>query len=89
MALSAEMKDIGQVLLLMFALGLLLVILRKPISEGFTSSGASRCGMDFGPCEAGLKCVNGFCAQTEPKAAYDKEPVPLAPQGILSPLPYF
>jgi hypothetical protein len=86
MALSAEMKDIGQVLLLMFALGLLLVILRKPIAEGFSSGRASRCGMDFDPCEAGLKCVNGFCAQTEPKAAYEKELVPLLSEG--APVPY-
>ena len=89
MALTNEMKDIGRVLLLMFALGLLLVILGKPISEGFASGGSARCGVDLAPCDAGLKCINGFCAQTEPKAAYDKEPVRLAPQGILSPLPYF
>ena len=87
MALTNEMKDIGQVLLLMFALGLLLVILRKPIAEGFSGGGASRCGMDFGPCEAGLKCVNGFCAQTEPRAAYEKDPVPLLQGG--APVPYF
>jgi hypothetical protein len=87
MALTNEMKDIGQVLLLMFALGLLLVILRKPIAEGFSSGGANRCGIDLGPCEAGLKCVNGFCAQTEPREAYEKEPVPLLNQG--GSFPYF
>lgn len=89
MALTSEMKDIGQVLILMLILGLLLVFLRKPLSEGFASGGSARCGVDLGPCDAGLKCINGFCAKTEPKAAYDKEPVPLAPQGVLSPLPYF
>ena len=89
MALTNEMKDICRVLLLMFVLGLLLVILGKPICEGFASGGSTRCGVDLEPCGAGLKCINGFCAKTEPKAAYDKEPVPLAPQGVLSPLPYF
>jgi hypothetical protein len=84
MALTSEMKDIGQVLILMLILGLLLVFLRKPLSEGFTSGGSARCGVDLG-----LKCINGFCTLTEPKAAYDKQPVPLAPQGVLSPLPYF
>jgi len=79
------MKDIGCALTLMFVLGLLLLILRKPLSEGFTSDGAARCGVDMAPCDAGLKCVNGFCAKTEPRAAYDKEPVPLLPQGYSVP----
>ena len=85
MALTSEMKDIGCALALMFVLGLLLLILRKPIAEGFTDGGASRCGVDMAPCNSGLKCVNGFCAQTEPRAAYEKNPVPLLPQGYSVP----
>ena len=83
--MTGEMKDIGCALALMFVLGLLLVILRKPLAEGFYSGDATRCGVDMPPCANGLKCVNGFCADTAPRAAYDKDPVPLLPQGYSVP----
>lgn len=79
------MKDIGCALALMLFLGFLLLILRKPISEGFYNSDAARCGVDLAPCSGTLKCINGFCADTEPKAAYEKDPVPLMPSGFTLP----
>jgi hypothetical protein len=85
MAVSNEMKDIGCALALMLFLGVLLLILRKPLAEGFYNSGAARCGVDMAPCSGSLKCVNGFCADTQPKAAYEKKPVPLVPKGFTLP----
>jgi hypothetical protein len=86
MAKTDEWKDLGYTLALMFVLGLLLIFLQKPISEGFTSKDtAARCGVDMPPCSGHLKCVNGFCAATEPRAAYEKNPVPLQPQGYSVP----
>jgi len=80
------MKDFGYCLLLIFILGLLLVLLGKPISEGFSSSQAQRCDVDS-PCPGHLKCINGFCAKTEPVGVVEKNEVPLLPPG--SPAPYF
>ena len=45
------------------------------------------CGVDKAPCPGHLKCVNGFCAVTEPKRAYETEPIQLLPDGAS--LPYF
>jgi hypothetical protein len=77
------MKDLGYCLALIFALGLLLVFMGGPLSEGFES--AIRCDVDR-PCDGHLKCINGFCAKTEPVGIKENE-VPLLPPG--SPAPYF
>ena len=78
-------KDIGLALGLIFVLGLLLVVLRSPIAEGFLS-GPSACGVDM-PCGGHLKCINGFCAKTEKLDITEKAPVELLPPG--APAPYF
>ncbi len=78
-------KDIAQALGLILFLGLLVVLLRRQISEGFTSD-AIRCDVD-NPCSGHLKCINGFCAKTDPKPVVEKDPTPLLPPG--SPAPYF
>ena len=79
------MKDLGYCLLLIFVLGLLLVFLAKPMSEGFMS-GPPRCDVDS-PCPGHLKCVNGFCAKTEPVGVVEHNEVPMLSPG--SPAPYF
>ena len=78
------MKDLGYCLALIFALGLLLVFMGGPLSEGFES--AIPCGVDS-PCDGHLKCINGFCANTEPVGVVEKDEVPLLSPG--SPAPYF
>jgi hypothetical protein len=88
MEISGDLKDIGYVLALLFALVLVLVILQKPISEGFQGE-VMMCGVGKAPCAGHLKCVNGYCANTEPKAAYESNPVPLLPGGQPLPLPFF
>ena len=80
-----DVKDIVCALSLILVLGLLLHFLGKPISEGFMDS-AIRCDVD-NPCPGPLKCLNGFCAKTDPVPIKDKNPVPLLPPG--SPAPYF
>ena len=85
MARRLDMNDIACALGLIFVLGLILVILNKPLSEGFTSQGAIACNVN-NPCSHPLKCINGFCAKTDPRALYEKEPVPVLPDG--QPLPY-
>lgn len=84
MAKPVDIYDIACALGLVLVLGLLLLFLRKPLSEGFTS--LTPCGVD-NPCSGHLKCVNGFCAKTEPVGVKEENPVPLLPPG--SPLPYF
>jgi hypothetical protein len=79
------MKDLGYCLALIFVLGLLLIVIRGSISEGF-ESGPQRCDVDT-PCDGHLKCINGFCAKTEPVGFVEKDEVPLLPPG--SPAPYF
>jgi hypothetical protein len=86
MELSGQWKDLGYILILLFILGLVLVFLEKPISEGFGNQ-AIKCGVDMAPCAGHLKCVNGYCAETEPKAAHESNPVPLLPEGV--PVPFF
>ena len=86
MELSAQWKDMGYLLLLLFVFGLLLVLLQKPLSEGFGNQ-ATKCGVDMEPCAGHLKCVNGYCAETEPKAAHEANPVQLLPEGV--PVPFF
>jgi hypothetical protein len=80
------MKDLGYCLALIFVLGLLLVFLGRPMCEGFSSSQAPRCDLDS-PCPGHLKCINGFCAKTEPVGVVERNEVPLLPPG--SPAPYF
>ena len=82
---NVDYKEIGYALALILFLGLLLVILGKPLSEGFTSD-VIRCNLES-PCPGHLKCINGFCAKTDPVPIKEKNPVPLLPDG--SSLPYF
>ena len=81
--------DIYYVLGLVFLLGAMLMILRPVLEkEGFDNS-AIRCGVDEAPCPGLLKCVNGFCAETEPKRAYENSPVQMLPDYMGAPLPMF
>ena len=77
---KVDLKDIGCALALLLGLGILLLLLRTPLSEGF-QSGASRCGVGMSPCPGSLKCINGFCAKTDPIRAYETHPVPMLPDG--------
>jgi hypothetical protein len=77
-------KDMIRLLALILFLGFLLFIFQKPISEGFTNP--QRCDLD-NPCEGHLKCINGFCAKTDPVHVREENPVPLLPPG--GPAPYF
>jgi hypothetical protein len=79
------MKDLGYCLALIFVLGLALIVLQNPLSEGFRSE-PLRCDVDT-PCSGHLKCINGFCAKTEPVGVVEHNEVPLLPPG--SPAPYF
>jgi hypothetical protein len=79
------MKDLAYCLGLIFVLGLLLVMVSGHLSEGF-ESGLQRCDVDK-PCDGHLKCINGFCAKTEPVDRVEVSEVPLLPSG--SPAPYF
>ena len=82
--IASDWKDICYVLLLILVLGLVLLLLRRQISEGFTD--VIRCDLDS-PCPGHLKCLNGFCAKTDPVTKAEMNPVPLLPPG--SPAPYF
>lgn len=85
--MALDMADIKYALVLMFCLGLLIVVLRGTIQEGFVSSDSIRCGVEDGPCPVELKCINGFCAKTDPLPKKDKEPVQLLEPGMAA--PYF
>ena len=78
-------RDLGYCLALIFALGLLLIMFQRTIDEGF-ESGPPRCDVD-NACPGHLKCINGFCAKTEPVGIVEKNEIPLLPPG--SPAPYF
>lgn len=81
------MKDLAYCLGLIFVLGFMLLVASGPLSEGFESgSQVQRCDVDS-PCSGHLKCINGFCAKTEPVGFVEKDEVPLLPPG--SPAPYF
>jgi hypothetical protein len=84
MAKPVDMYDIACALGLVLALGLLLMFLRKPLSEGFGNPMA--CDVD-NPCSGYLKCINGFCAKTDPVGVREENPIPMLPPG--SPFPYF
>ncbi len=81
-----DVKDIACALGLILLLGIVLLFLRTPAMEGFMNDGAMRCDL-YSPCPSGLKCLNGFCAKTDPRPLVDPAPVPLLPPG--SPAPYF
>jgi hypothetical protein len=78
-------KDLMYALILLGVLGALLLFFGKPLSEGF-QSGPVACGVD-NPCSGHLKCINGFCAATDPVPPTEKESVPLLPPA--GPAPYF
>lgn len=81
-----DIKELTYILLLLGTLGFLLLLVGKPLTEGFTS-GAPRCDVNT-PCPGTLKCVNGFCADTNRvPIVTEEEPVPLLPPG--APAPYF
>jgi len=84
--MALDMVDIKNALLLMFGLGLLILLLRTTLHEGFASN-AIRCGVEEGPCPVGLKCINGFCAKTDPLPKMDKNPVDMLEPGEAA--PYF
>jgi hypothetical protein len=85
--MKVDWNDVKGALILIFVLGLVLIFLGRPFSEGFESGGGIQCGVDKAPCPGFLKCVNGFCAATEPKREYEKNAIPLLPDGAS--LPYF
>ena len=74
-----DYNDIGYTLLLIFVLGFVLVLIQKPLSEGFESQ-AQRCGADL-PCNGFLKCINGFCAKTDTVPLNEKMPVGVLEMG--------
>jgi hypothetical protein len=80
---SFDLKDFACAMSLILVLGLILMFLGRPVSEGFSTG---YCDVD-NPCASGLKCVNGFCAKTDPKPLVNPDPVPLLPPG--GPAPYF
>lgn len=82
--MSKEYKDIACGLGIVLVLGLILLLLGRPIAEGFDNDG--RCDVD-NPCPGSLKCLNGFCAKTDPLPVKEADPIPLLPPG--SPAPYF
>jgi hypothetical protein len=84
--MDAATRDMACALGLILFLGLLLLFLKSPMAEGFVSSGPPRCGVNQ-PCSGHLKCINGFCAKTEPLPIVNKDPIPLLPPG--GPAPYF
>lgn len=86
MSRPVDLKEVGIILGIIAVLGLFLMIYQRySISEGFSSP--TRCGVDYGPCPAGQKCINGFCAITDPVPVKEEHPVPLLPDG--GPAPYF
>jgi hypothetical protein len=86
MSRPVDIAEIGYALGLILALGLIIVLLRRHISEGFEGQEAIKCGINA-PCPGHLKCLNGFCADTEPVPVKEASPVPLLPPG--GPAPYF
>lgn len=86
MAVALDLKEIGYVLLVILVLGAALLFFSRQLEEGFTGD-MIRCGVDHAPCPGHLKCINGFCAKTDPVPVKEEEPVPLLPPG--SPAPYF
>lgn len=76
------MNDIACVLGLVLVLGLLLIFVGKPISEGFANSESIACGVNQSPCPGSLKCINGFCAKTGASNEWMNAPaIPVLPDG--------
>ena len=86
MSRPVDIAEIGYALGLVLILGLIIVLLRKQISEGFEGEDAIKCGINA-PCPGQLKCLNGFCASTERVPVTETSPVPLLAPG--GPAPYF
>jgi hypothetical protein len=83
-------RDLIQALVLILVLGLAVLALRRGYDEGFIGGGgATPCGVNMAPCSDGLKCVNGFCASTQPVRAYERAPVGVLPDGEGAALPLF
>jgi hypothetical protein len=82
-------RDLIQALVLILVLGLAVLALRRVMDEGFMSGGATQCGVGLAPCSSDLKCVNGFCARTEPARLYETAPVDILPDGMGAPTPLF
>ena len=82
--MRSDYPDLFYSLLLLFVLGFVLLIIQRPMEEGFEAP--AKCGVD-NPCSGFLKCINGFCAQTERVEIKESEPVPMLEPG--SPAPYF
>ena len=80
-----DLYDIGCTLALLGFLGFLLILFKNPLSEGFTSGDVIQCHADR-PCPGHLKCINGFCAKTDPRALYVNDSLPLLPDGAAYPL---
>jgi len=82
--MRSDYPDLFYSLLLLFVLGFVLVIIQRPMKEGFESP--QRCGVG-NPCSGFLKCINGFCAETQRLEIKENDPVPMLDIG--SPAPYF
>ena len=83
--MDSGIRDMACAFGLLLFLGIIILFLKSPIAEGF-AGGATRCGVNE-PCSGHLKCINGFCAKTDPIPLVDRAPVPLLPPG--GPAPYF
>jgi hypothetical protein len=83
-----DIYDIACTLGLLAFLGFLLVVFRGPLTEGFTSGDAVQCHADS-PCPGHLKCINGFCAKTDPRALYVNDSLPMLPKGESYPFSTF
>jgi len=80
---KSDLSDLGCALAVIAVLGLLLLIFGKSVNEGFGSD-TIPCGVDHAPCSVGLKCINGFCANTTPLPTHEVDPVPI----LDGPAPY-
>lgn len=83
--LTKDLKDMACAFGLIFFLGLILLFLQGPLTEGFSNSPIF-CDV-HNPCPAGLKCINGQCAKTNPIPVREENPIPLLPGGAAP--PYF
>lgn len=83
--MDSATRDMACAFGLLLFLGILILFLKSPMMEGFTSD-PLRCGVNQ-PCSGHLKCINGFCAKTDPIPLVNCAPVPLLPPG--GPAPYF
>jgi hypothetical protein len=83
---TKDWTDIACALGVVLVLGLILTILSAPMaSEGFKNPDVIRCDV-YTPCPGHLKCINGFCARTDPVPVRENEPAILLPDG--QPYPY-